>query len=792
MAKIRVVVKFNGEWEKQDLQYIYNGGNSKGIVVPHDISHANLMDKIYEVTNIDRVRHEIKLKFTYNLVGASELLQIDGDNDLSFFFDLNIDRGMPGTALCISTIERDHVDATRPDSPFGVPLEEDDDHINSTEFGFSDDNEPDPLIDSSPSSPLLVNVQADENAESESIQVPRNGNVDSNAEGFAQTRKTRLSTATSDEVDEVVGVLQVGEMFVDKKSLYKKICMNALELNFQFKVIKSTKSLLVLGCITNECKWRLRATIVKNTSFFVIKRFITTHLSSLCFMQQHHRQANSWVIGDYIKSKYEGVSCIYRPKDIIADFQRIHGVSIDYYKAWRARESALNSLYGSPEESFAQLPSFFSNLESKNPGTITHILSDSENRFKYSFMALGPSLRGFRSCMRRVICVDGTFLKGKYLGTLLIATCLDGNNQVYPLSFGVADSENEHSWTWYFEKLRGAIGNVTNLVIISDRNKAIEKAVAHVLPEAVHGSCIYHISQNVRAKKFSDGAIPLYMKAAKAYRERDFQHLMNLVRGFDDGKVYTYLEGCDFKKWARCYFPGNRYNVMTTNIAECLNSVLQDARCLPITKLMEFLRALIQRWFYERREAALEMNNILTTHYEKVAAIRLHKSRTMNVIPISVYQFNVGCGDARGVVDLVSKTCSCKVWDIDQMPCVHAIAACRERTYMLNTLWSPYYTTEMLLIAYAEAIIPLPNEKDWDIVEGSNVLLPPSSRRPGGRPRKRRVPSSGEATKKRICSRCKQDGHNRQTCKNPIALHPTGSTQDIPESGAQARTSQTV
>ena len=40
---------------------------------------------------------------------------------------------------------------------------------------------------------------------------------------------------------------------------------------------------------------------------------------------------------------------------------------------------------------------------------------------------------------------------------------------------------------------------------------------------------------------------------------------------------------------------------MTTNISESLNNVLKDARELPVIGLLEFIRSLIQRWFYERR-----------------------------------------------------------------------------------------------------------------------------------------------------------------------------------------------
>ena len=50
-------------------------------------------------------------------------------------------------------------------------------------------------------------------------------------------------------------------------------------------------------------------------------------------------------------------------------------------------------------------------------------------------MSIGASLVGFHTSIRLVIAVDGTFLKAKYLGTLFIVACKDGNNQIYPLAF---------------------------------------------------------------------------------------------------------------------------------------------------------------------------------------------------------------------------------------------------------------------------------------------------------------------------------------------------------------------
>jgi hypothetical protein len=44
-----------------------------------------------------------------------------------------------------------------------------------------------------------------------------------------------------------------------------------------------------------------------------------------------------------------------------------------------------------------------------------------------------------------VFSIDGTFLIGKYQGTLLIAIGCDANNMLVPLAFALVEKENNDS-----------------------------------------------------------------------------------------------------------------------------------------------------------------------------------------------------------------------------------------------------------------------------------------------------------------------------------------------------------
>ncbi|KAJ4716950.1 MuDR family transposase [Melia azedarach] len=310
---------------------------------------------------------------------------------------------------------------------------------------------------------------------------------------------------------------------------------------------------------------------------------------------------------------------------------------------------------GDPAESFKGLPVYYRVLEDKNPGTMTAIEIDDKDHFLYFFMALGP-----------VIAIDGTFLKGKFRGTLFITSAQDGNDQIYPLAF--------------------------------DRHNSILKGINSIFPEATHGFCTYHISGNLKAKYKMrqhkiDTFLAAYFKAADAYRESEFAKYMDSLKIMHPEAAKYLEDGVGLHRWARARFPSRRYDMQTTNIAKSMNSVLRHARALPIIPLAEFVRSLVQRWFYERRELATARDGYLTEAAQAKLDQQIELSRTMTVHPVSRFEFEVRERENVEVVDIRAKQCSCKYLDIQQLPCSHSLAACQHIRLSHHSLCSHYYTT---------------------------------------------------------------------------------------------------
>ena len=156
---------------------------------------------------------------------------------------------------------------------------------------------------------------------------------------------------------------------------------------------------------------------------------------------------------------------------------------------------------------------------------------------------------------------------------------------------------------------------------------------------------------------------------------------------------------------------------MTTRIVESLNAVLKNARDLPVLQLVEELKNLLQKWFVTRQQQAMSMSTKLTMWAYRELHSRYNMSATYLVEPINSKKCNVKYVGISAQVNLDTRSCTCRQFDLDHIPCAHAIATCRFYNISIcYTLCSQYFTTKALLFSYSECIYPTKNEIDWVIL----------------------------------------------------------------------------
>ena len=455
--------------------------------------------------------------------------------------------------------------------------------------------------------------------------------------------------------------VNVNDIFIRKADLVTAMKVIAMRNNFQFKVERSSQTRYSIVCMNSDCAWNMIASVCSQSKIWVIRSYVNAHN---CFgnnTQVQNRQVSSSLVGQCVKQDLSGaLGNSLTPLGVVDIMRTRFKVEISYFKAWKGRTKALTEIRGKFEESYSHLPIIGEMIRQKNPGTVaicvylfvlfsvylglymyinlfltnfsgsfTETVNDDNGNFKYFFLAVSASIRGWNFC-RPVISVDGTFLKGKYHGTLLLATAHDGDNHLFPLAFGIVDSENDKSWLWFMERVRYAYGVREDLVIISDRNSSIPKAVHRVFPEAKYAVCMQHLWANVKSKFGKSYIQPMFYRCAKAYTIKDFDYWLDVLSK-DKPAIKKYLLDARLELWSRAHFQGRRHGLMTTNISESMNAVLNVARGWPVAALLLSWRCLLQKWFNDRRGLIPKMVNGITAHALKLLEEVESDARSMNV-----------------------------------------------------------------------------------------------------------------------------------------------------------------
>lgn len=240
---------------------------------------------------------------------------------------------------------------------------------------------------------------------------------------------------------------------------------------------------MVLICVAIDCPWRVYAAKVDGSRNFQIRQATLMHSCSVDARRNYHKLATTQVIGELIQSRFIGIKRGPTPATIRKIMLDDFNVTVSYWKSWRSREIAMESVLGSMAGSYALMPAYMGLLQTTNPGSIC-VLEKTETgegcmMFQYAFIAFGASIKGYRY-MRKLIIIDGTSLKGKCGGWLMSASCQDGNFQNFPLAFAVVDSENDASWEWFLTQLKSFVVESDQLVFVSDRHRSIYNVIGKV------------------------------------------------------------------------------------------------------------------------------------------------------------------------------------------------------------------------------------------------------------------------------------------------------------------------
>lgn len=193
---------------------------------------------------------------------------------------------------------------------------------------------------------------------------------------------------------------------------------------------------------------------------------------------------------------------------------------------------------------------------------------------------------------------------------------------------------------------------------------------------------------------------------------------------------------------------------MTTNGVESINARLKMERELPILALLDAILKVVSFWFNKHRnvvEMAMHRTTLTQFAYQ-VVWNNFTLSQCLKSTQLEKFKYLVSGGKIDEIVDFCEYSCSCKRFQLDKLPCAHAIAAMDQAKLTIFELFSPFYTWSMCYSAYADTLYQVPHSREWIIPDDiSNiVVLPQNVEKRWGRAKSQRIPSVGEFQRKSV------------------------------------------
>ncbi|KAG5224447.1 Short-chain dehydrogenase-reductase [Salix suchowensis] len=545
--------------------------------------------------------------------------------------------------------------------------------------------------------------------------------------------------------------LAIGQEFPNVETCRRKLKDIAIALHFDLRIVKSDRSRFIAKCSKEGCPWRVHHTCegVHNL---------------------HHQQASVGWVARSVEARIRD-NPQYKPKEILEAIRDQHGVAVSYMQAWRGKERSMAALHGTFEEGFRLLPAYCEQIRKTNPGSIASVFATGqENCFQRLFISYRASIYGFVNACRPLLELDRAHLKGKYLGTILCAAAVDADDALFPLAIATVDVENDENWMWFMSELRKLLGvntdNMPRLTILSERHKSIVEAVETHFPSAFHGFCLRFVSENFRDTFKNTKLVNIFWNAVYALTAAEFESkITEMVEISQD--VIPWFQHFSPQLWAVAYFDELLYNWAL----ECHE--------LPIVQMAEHIRHQLTSWFNNRRDIGMSWTSILVPSAEKRILEAIADAHCYQVLRANEVEFEIVSTERTNIVDIRSRVCSCRRWQLYGLPCAHAAAALISCGQNAHLFAEPCFTVASYRETYSEMINPIPDKSLWrELGEGTEgggakvdiTIRPPKTRRPPGRPKKKVLRVENFKRPKRVvqCGRCHLLGHSQKKCTKPI------------------------
>ena len=266
--------------------------------------------------------------------------------------------------------------------------------------------------------------------------------------------------------------------------------------------------------------------------------------------------------------------------------------------------------------------------------------------------------------------------------------------------------------------------------------------------------------------------------ASYAYTEQAHLFAMNGLK-HESEDAWKWLSNIPVHTWARYAMDHNcKTDLVVNNISEVFNKMILDVRAKPIRTMIDGIRTKLMVKFNNNRTKTLTARWDICPTYAELLEEAKRYSRYCQALMAGPHLYQVSSGENTYSVNLVTRTCGCRKWDMTAVPCNHAISAINKAKLRPEEFVHDFFKKEMYQNSYCHIIYPVGGPDSWPRTNTQDIEPPVFKEKVGQKQTKRRksqfekpAPRDTSRMASITCSNCNLVGHRYLSCSK--ALKPS-------------------
>ncbi|KAL3680208.1 hypothetical protein R1sor_023164 [Riccia sorocarpa] len=326
---------------------------------------------------------------------------------------------------------------------------------------------------------------------------------------------------------------------------------------------------------------------------------------------------------------------------------------------------------GGDAKSFQSIPVVCAHLKAVYPnGHVDWEPQPDSRAFRRMFVCPSAFGRSF-PYMRPHVGLDACHSKNQcYPSFIMLATCMDMNNNISIIAYAIVDRENEENWVWFLIHLRDAVIGIESQEIqyVSDRCKGIINVVRNIFTGASHVHCTIHLQRNVK-QRFGTEMEKFFKVLHRCKIEERYKQVLEAITEKNPA-CGQYLSNILPALYVIYAVRRPRFGHTTSNIVEIANSAILPVRSYgPLRMCIELYLYMMEQKVKQHRLSLTLNEERLTPYAAKYMATQEEDAGRMRVRIASLNEALVQSSTGDLVVTLLPECkCTCLVFKYMCLP----------------------------------------------------------------------------------------------------------------------------